>query len=277
MKPAQPAYRFPKTHSSQRPPFWWYVGWVIYANRPTIAKAFALFAGTSSVLFLSGWLLILPILIWTSYAVSGIGLFLLLNSLLGLTLIYGPPARRYIDQLLKLGAVDNPQRVADLHIGTYRISYLLADLLPTATIESVDIWDETRYETERALVLLRALESAPATEQRIQPRKAAGTHVPLPDHSCDVVVLGLGVHEIPAGAEREAIFAEAKRLLRPGGTCLFFEHTVDLQSLLVFGFEIAHWERRAEWLRLLRQSFGPGVRHQRSAQAIDLYSATRSD
>ncbi|HEY0606250.1 MAG TPA: class I SAM-dependent methyltransferase [Herpetosiphonaceae bacterium] len=277
MKPAQPAYWFPKTQATHRPPFWWYVGWVIYANRSTFAKAFALFAGTSLALFLVGLLLQLAILIWTSYALTGIGLFLLLNSLLGLTLVYGPPARRYIGQLLKLGDVDRPQRVADLHIGTYRISYLLADLLPGATIESVDIWDNTRYETERALVLLRALEAAPTSEQRIRPRQAAGAQVPLPAASCDVVVLGLGLHEIPAGAEREAIFAEAKRLLRPGGTCLFFEHTVDLQSLLVFGFEIKHWERRAQWLRLLRQTFGPNVRHQRSAQAIDLYSATRVD
>jgi ubiquinone/menaquinone biosynthesis C-methylase UbiE len=179
-------------------------------------------------------------------------------------------------RLLALGGVQYPQRVADLHYGTYRISYLLADLLPTATIESVDLWDNTQYETERALVLLRALETAPTSEQRIRLHHAVGTQVSLPDASSDVV-LGLGLHEIPAGVEREAVFTEAKRILKPGGKCLFFEHTVDAQSLLVFGFEIDHWIRRHEWMQVLKTVFGSDVRHQRSPQAIDLFCATKHE
>lgn len=64
MKPAQPAYWFPKTHPVRRPPFWGYVGWVVYVNRPTFARAFALFGGTSLALMLTGSLLKLAILIW---------------------------------------------------------------------------------------------------------------------------------------------------------------------------------------------------------------------
>jgi SAM-dependent methyltransferase len=277
MKQPRDTYWFPKTNPKLRPSWWWYVGWVIYANRRTFIQAFGLFSGTTILFFLAWYFSQLTPLIWACYIIVGVGVLLLINSLIGLTLVYGPPATSYMRRLLKLGDVRNPKRVADLHIGTYRISYLLADLLPSATIESVDIWDDTRYETERALVLLRALESPPRAEERIRPHQAAATHVPLANQSCDVVVLGLGLHEIPAGTEREAIFAEAKRILKPGGTCLFFEHTVDVQSLLVFGFEIDHWERRSEWLRLLQHTFGPTIQHQRSPHAIDLFSATRLD
>ena len=269
-------YWFPKTDSRQQPSSWWYVGWVIYANRWAFIKAFSLFAGVGIILFLAGRLFDLRPLIWICYVLLGMGIFLLINSLVGLTLVYGPPARGYIKRLLEMGGVRNPKKVADLHIGTYRVSYLLEELLPAATIESVDIWDGTRYETERALELLRTLESVPTKRPRLKCHRAISGLVPLPAASCDVVVLGLGLHEIPSGDPRETIFAEAKRILKPDGKLLFFEHTVDFQSFLVFGPEIDHWVRRSEWLHLIEKVFGPPISHKRSPEAVDLFVATRS-
>jgi SAM-dependent methyltransferase len=179
--------------------------------------------------------------------------------------------------LLELGGVRSPGRVADLHIGTYRISYLLGDLLPSATIESVDIWEDERYEIEPTLRLLRELESVPAERARLRVNRARSGKVPLPDASCDAVVLGLGLHEIPAGSPREEILSEAKRVLKPNGRLLLFEHTVDLQSLLVFGPGIAHWVRRSEWIRLMRRTFGNDVQHRRSPEAVDLFVAAPGD
>lgn len=91
------------------------------------------------------------------------------------------------------------------------------------------------------------------------------------------MVLGLGLHEIPAAPPRARLLAEAKRVLKPDGKLLLFEHTVDLQSFLVFGPGIAHWVRRPEWTRHLEQTFGGEVRHERSLQAVDLFVATRRD
>jgi SAM-dependent methyltransferase len=271
-------YLFPKTDPNKRPPVWWYVAWVVYANRHTFSGGFIVFAVVIVLLLFAGLLLDLTVLVWASNAVAVVGMLLLLNSLVGLTLVYGPPSRNYIRRLLALGGVENPTRVADLHIGTYRISYLLADLLPSAEVESIDIWDDKKYETERALVLLRQLECVPAAEPRVRTQAATGEIVPLLDESCDVVVLGLGLHEIPSeGGSREAIFGEAKRILKPGGQCLFFEHTVDLQSLLVFGTGMYHWVRREEWLDLLGRVFGANVRHRRSGQAVDLFAVSRKD
>lgn len=272
---AQRGYLYPKSDPTRRPPPWWYVGWVVYANRATFLKGFLLFGCLTLALFVGGLLLGVPALAWAGVAVGAVAALVLVNSIIGLTLVYGPPARRYVKQLLVLGGIDSAARVADLHIGTYRISYILADLLPGAAIESIDIWDDERYEIERALVLLRQLELPPTAEPRIKTHRAERETIPLPDESCDVVALGLGLHEIPAGESRDAIFAEARRILKPGGTCVLFEHTVDLQSFLVFGPEIKHWERREEWMRLLDETFGQPVKHLRSGHAVDLFSAIR--
>jgi SAM-dependent methyltransferase len=270
-------YFFPKTDPTRRPPVWWYVAWVVYANRHTFLRAFVLFAVATAVVFAVGVILETSLLLWMAAIIALLGLFLLVNSIVGLTLVYGPPSRNYIKQLLDLGGNTDAATIADLHIGTYRISYILADLVSAAQIESVDIWDEGRYETERALVLLRALESVPTAEPRLRTHAGIGEAVPLPDASCEIVVLGLGLHEIPEGPPREAIFGEAKRILKPGGVCLFFEHTVDLQSLLVFGTGMYHWVRREEWLDLLKRVFGSEVRHQRSWQAVDLFAVRKTD
>lgn len=270
------AYWFRGTSPERRPSSWWYVGWVIYANLWGFVKAFVLFAGAGLALFGAGWLFGIEVLAWACYLLAGVGLLLLVNSIVGLTLVYGPPARGYLGRLLKMGNVREPRVVADLHIGTYRISYLLRDLLPSAIIESVDVWDGSRHEPEPNLKLLRALEAVPSEELRLSCRCAISGRVPLPDGSCDVVVFGLGLHEIPEGEPREEIFAEARRILKPGGTLLLFEHTVDLQSFLVFGPEIDHWVRRSEWLRLIGQVFGQRAWHRRSPEAVDLFAATKN-
>ena len=275
MNHAPRRYWYPKTDPARRPAGWWYTGWVIYANRSAFIKGFVLVGGTILVLLLVGAIAGTPILLWLALILGVCALVVLGNSVLGLMLVYGPPARGYIKALLQLGNVEAPSRVADLHIGTYRVSYLLADLLPSAQVESIDLWDDERYEVERALVLLRQLESEPTGEERVSTSRVSNETLPLPDASCDVVVLGLGFHEIPEGESRSRIFAEAKRVLRPGGVCLLFEHTVDLQSFLVFGTGMYHWVRREEWVRLLEESFGGPVRHRRSPQAVDLFSVER--
>ena len=275
MNHAPRRYWYPKTDPARRPAGWWYTGWVIYANRSAFIKGFVLVGATAVGLLTIGVIAESPVLIGLALVVVAIALLVLANSVLGLMLVYGPPARGYIKALLQLGNVEAPARVADLHIGTYRVSYLLADLLPSAQVESIDLWDDERYEVERALVLLRQLESVPTGEERVSTSRVSDETLSLPDASCDVVVLGLGFHEIPEGESRSRIFAEATRVLKPGGVCLLFEHTVDLQSFLVFGTGMYHWVRREEWIRLLEEAFGGPVRHRRSPQAVDLFSVTR--
>lgn len=271
---------YPKTDPNTRPTRWWHIGWVLFANRTTVLGAIGAVGLACALAFGAGLALGQAWLAYLGLGLALLALGLLLNALIGLNRVYGPPARAYVRQLLRMGGLEEgtPERlrVADLHIGTYRVSYLLADLLPAAQIKAIDIWDGRRFETEGALALLRRLEQVPAAEPRIRPMSAQNGATALPDASCDLVVMGMGLHEVPAGAPRAELFAEARRLLKPGGVCCLFEHTVDLQSLLIFGPEIHHWVRREEWRAELEQVFGQPVSHERSSHAVDLFCVRKA-
>jgi SAM-dependent methyltransferase len=204
----------------------------------------------------------------TSFALA---LAVLLHSIVGHALVYGRPAGRYFDRLLKLGGVVAPSMVADLHIGTWRHSYALLDRLPGAQIVSIDIWRAGVEATEGAVRELRELEQPPPVTPRLDVRIAADGRLPLPDGSVDVVMMGLGSHEVEGDAQ-EQLLAEARRVLKPGGTVLFFEHAKNWQSFLIFGPGIGHWTTREEWTRRLANRF-QRVRSVRTPLAVDLFAA----
>jgi len=145
--------------------------------------------------------------------------------------------------------------VADLHIGTYRHAFLLSDVLPQATIQSVDCWNVEGESPEEAVQDVRDLEVPPASNPRIVPSKANLFTVPLEDASCDAVCFGFGTHEIPVGGAREKLFSEATRILKPGGKVLLFEHGWDAHNYVIFGPVIHHVTKRQDWDKFLRERF----------------------
>lgn len=207
---------------------------------------------------------------------AGVGVGMLAYSLVGLYRMYGHPATQYLQKLLDLGKVSGAVTVADLHIGTYRHAYLLADLLPQAVIQSVDVWKtDGPPHGEEAVQDVRDLEPVPQGHPRIHALRAGGFALPLGDASCDVVVFGFGTHEIPTeDGAREKLFREAARILKPGGTVLLFEHGYDLHNYAIFGPVIKHVTRKADWDALLRKHFD-AVRYARATHAVDLFAARK--
>jgi SAM-dependent methyltransferase len=211
---------------------------------------------------------------WAAMALAEIGLVLLAYSLFGLYRMYGHPGVRYIYRLVELGNVQGSSNVADLHIGTYRHAFLLSDVLPQATIQSVDCWNVEGESPEEAVQDVRDLELPPTGNPRITASKAEHFAVPLPDASCDAVCFGFGTHEIPTGGPREKLFSEASRILKPGGKVLLFEHGWDAHNYVIFGPVIHHVTKRQDWDRFLHERFDD-VKYARSNQAVDLFAATR--
>jgi SAM-dependent methyltransferase len=186
---------------------------------------------------------------WKTTALGAgiVSLFYLGYSLLfGMYRMYGHPSRHYIERLIRESGLTDPAVVADLHIGTYRHSYILADLLPSAVIHSIDCWDVRGEPKEIAIRDVRDLETPPLHHPRIHPASAKDSTLALPDGSCDAVVFGFGTHEIPYGA-RAKLFAETKRVLKPGGKVLMFEHGIDFHNVIIFGPSIGHVVPRHEW------------------------------
>lgn len=97
--------------------------------------------------------------------------------------------------------------IVDLGCGTGQYTLKLAEAYPGASITGVDLSRaELTYAARRA-------EDAGAT---VEFRRAPAEDTGLPDTSADLVTSFILLHEIPPHAVR-AVFAEAFRLLRPGG------------------------------------------------------------
>jgi len=258
----------------QQPTPWWYFRRAAYVSRRDYWKIFLVFVAIGVPLGIGGLLAGVAALFWAAVALAILGLVLLTYSLIGLYRMYGPPARRYMQRLIDLGDVRGPVVLADIHIGTYRHAYALADLLPEATIHTIDCWNVKGPPAEAAIQDVRELEPPPTHHPRIKPARADAFTLPLPDASCDVVVFGFGTHEIPRDGPLQKVFREARRILKPGGKVLMFEHGYDFHNYLIFGPVINHVTRRQDWLALLRANFAD-IRYARSSHAVDLFSATR--
>jgi len=243
-------------------------------SRRDYGKIFFVFLAVGIPLGIAGLVGGNAALLSAAVALAAIGLVLLAYSLIGLYRMYGHPAAGYLRSLLRLGDVRGPVVVADVHIGTYRHSYALADLLPEATVYSIDCWDAEGRADELAIGDVRDLEPPPTSEPRIIPIRASHQAIPVDDRSCDVVVFGFGTHEVPTGGPREALFAEAERVLKPGGKALLFEHGFDFHNYLIFGPVIHHVTKRRDWEALMGRYFDD-VHQARTSHAVDLFVGVR--
>ncbi len=264
---------FPRARADRRPSHWWYWGRALYVSRRDYRRIFFAFLAVGMPLGAAG-LLGPRVLFHAALAIAVIGLALLLYSLVGLYRMYGHPSMRYYARLIEQGGVRDGARIADLHIGTYRTAFALADLLPRATIHSIDCWNVDGPPAEEAVADVRALEPAPIGVARIAPARITDGRLPLETASCDVVVFGFGTHEIPTGGPREQLFAEARRVLVPGGIALLFEHGYDVHNYFIFGPVIDHVTRRGEWLATMGRFFSD-VTYRRSSAAVDMLAGRR--
>ncbi len=263
---------YPKAIPGERPSAWWYYGRALFVSRHDYKKIFYKFIAVGIPLGLVGLIFDNKLAWILAFTTGFIGLVLLLCSLTGLYLQYGHIAPKYFKKLLNLENTPDNITVADIHIGTYRHSYIFSELLPHSTIYSVDCKQEPRFSEELAVREVQALETPPTTEH-IKTIFTKNFEVPLTNNSCDVVVFGFGTHEIPA-TERELIFNEAQRILKPGGKLLLFEHGIDFLNYLFFGPVIYHVTQAREWKKLLTEKF-KAVKQDRLF-AVNLFSATNT-
>jgi len=266
---------YPRANPAKEPSPWWYFGRAEYVSRYDYRKSFLTFLAVGIPLGAIGVLFKLPLFLYAAFALAGLGIAMLIYSLIGLYRQYGHFSVQYFRRLLALADAKGPLAVADLHIGTYRHSYRLAELLPEATIYSVDCWNVEGPPPEKAIRDVRDLEPPPTTHARIQPLRAEDFSVPLPDASCDLVVLGFGTHELPVGGPREKLFGEARRVLKPNGKALLFEHGYDTHNYLIFGPVIKHVTKRQDWLDIMKHYFDD-VRYDRTSHAVDLFVGNRN-
>jgi SAM-dependent methyltransferase len=114
----------------------------------------------------------------------------------------------YADDLARRVAAMNPQRVLETAAGTGVVTRALAQALPPSC--EIVATDLNQPMLDRAASI--------GTARPVQWQQADAMQLPFADESFDVVVCQFGVMFFPA---RATAYAQARRVLRPGGTFLF--------------------------------------------------------
>ncbi|MEU6175434.1 methyltransferase domain-containing protein [Streptantibioticus parmotrematis] len=100
---------------------------------------------------------------------------------------------------------------------------------------------------------------------------ARADRLPGGDGSYDTVIAPFAVHELRPAPDREALFAECARVLRPGGALVLVEHCRNAANTVAYGPGAWHFMPRAEWLRLAALSGLDMVDERRIAGLVTVF------
>ena len=114
---------------------------------------------------------------------------------------------QYADDLVRRVAALKPRRILEIAAGTGVVTRAMANALPDAEIVASDL---------NPAMLEQA--QATGTSRPVEWRQADAMALPFDDGTFDAVVCQFGVMFFP---DKPQAFAEARRVLKPGGTFLF--------------------------------------------------------
>ncbi|WP_420031502.1 class I SAM-dependent methyltransferase [Streptomyces sp. cg28] len=157
-----------------------------------------------------------------------------------------------------------PSAYVVVSTGLDEVSAPLAARWPTARRTAIDLYDPALTDEGS---IRRARRRVPPPARAVAGRPDA---LPAPSAGADTVLLVFAAHELRRARDRERLFAECTRLLRPGGTLLLAEHLRDVPNTAAFGPGARHFLPRAEWLRLAAHA---GLRHRAERRVAHLITA----
>ncbi|GHA11946.1 class I SAM-dependent methyltransferase [Streptomyces echinoruber] len=170
-----------------------------------------------------------------------------------------------------LDAVLPQAPAAHLVVGTGldEASAPLAARWPASRQITVDLYDPA-VTTEGSV--RRARRRVPPPPHALPARPGA---LPVRPAAVDAVFLVFAAHELRRAADRERLFEECARVLRPGGRLVLVEHFRDGANTAVFGPGAWHFLPRAEWLRLAAHAGLRPAAERRVAGLVTALALTR--
>ena len=138
--------------------------------------------------------------------------------------------------------VKRPIRWVTIHAGLDGFTIPARGLFGCEPVSVLDFYDPAEM-TERSIARARLRQTPHPRTQAASP-----ANLPLPDASCDILLVLFAAHELRSVAAREAFFREVRRLLAPDGRVVVAEHLRDSANLLAFGPGFLHFISRGRWL-----------------------------
>jgi ubiquinone/menaquinone biosynthesis C-methylase UbiE len=164
-----------------------------------------------------------------------LGAFGIIISVLATTFfVYDWGDKHEYDRLAELGNLDKANVVVDVTCGKLRGTRGILSLFDGGHYFLIDIYDTDKM-TESALRRAREMEPPLQTTRRIYQRPGNMNKLPLPHNWADVVYCDFSLHEVRNAKDRNNLFAEFARILKPDGRLLIAEHSLDAVNFLTFG------------------------------------------
>lgn len=175
------------------------------------------------------------------YGIDGPGLLAAFAALAGVGLV-GVAGMLWSSRVGKLRARDalindiswhGDELVLDVGCGRGLLLIAAAKQLTTGKAIGVDVWHSRDQAANRPAATWANARAAGVAE-RIDVRDGDARQLPFADHTFDVVVSSLVIHNIPGHAARAQALREMVRVLKPGGVVAVLDvaHTRDYEDVL---------------------------------------------
>jgi ubiquinone/menaquinone biosynthesis C-methylase UbiE len=207
--------------------------------------------------------------------VAGIATIVLFtNIVIASFVVYDWGQKREYNRLAELANLAEANVVIDVTSGKLRGTRGMLSQVKQGHYFVIDIYDSDKM-TDPALRRARDLEPPLDVERRIYRRQGKGGSLPIPHNWADIVYCSFSLHELSCRSDRQAIFDEFARILKPGGQLLIAEQGRDLANLLVFGLGALSYLTPAAWARHITEA-GLVIRHrERWRGLVHLWIAER--
>ncbi len=201
-------------------------------------------------------------------------LILIVNILVASFIVYDWGQKREYDRLAELGNLTEANVVIDITCGKLRGTRGLLSQFQQGHYFVIDIYEPKKM-TDPALRRAREMEPPLEANRRIYRRSGSPTSLPIPHNWADVVYCSFSLHELQRSEDRQAIFREFARILKPDGKLLMAEHGRDFPNFVAFGLGVFSFLTPATWTRHITDAGLTIQHHERWRGLAHLWVANR--
>jgi ubiquinone/menaquinone biosynthesis C-methylase UbiE len=213
---------------------------------------------------------------WLAFVILGLVVTLLLTYFLVMSLwsahqIYDN--QNISQRLIKLGGIQPEDTLIHIDLGRRQLAIELCRHLTTGRIIAIDVYNP-QMTPSRELARARSQTRRPDPDPRLSWRDGKISLLPLADGSVQVVTMSEVASEFWQMGDRQQLFNEVFRILRPRGTILLVERVRTSTNFLVIGPAALRLAREDYWEKLLSDT---GFKIKKTVNPDDLVCCFRAD